>query len=306
MLHLPQILNQHGLFQRLNGLKKESHKFGDLKEAILNHGTDAILRMERIRHLNAVVLKEFELFADQAVLKGEKRVVFAAQSMGALLGEISPLFSTLRVLQNRVLALTSAWESVQLPKSMNDFSKKADKYSVSRDVKDAIASYWERSGKHVKFYRDIDQHDFNRAELTSRYFIDLLPEPRVLAELPDYQSVLRPSEFSYANQINAFEFLDDACFELHKLIEEIAELYGAEEVPHSDSVRMDQLGDLIPWRSRTLAIMYEQSLETTENGRQMNLSAIRIDQNTEGKLVLQKMLLDGKQLEAAKKLYGVQ
>jgi|GEM_PF-1734772 len=304
MLYLPQILNQHGLFQKLNGLKKQDPRLGDLKEAIFNHGTDAIIRMEKIRRLNDLVIKEFTLFADQMKLSDESLIVFSSQSMGALLGEISPLLSTLRILQNRVLALVSLWEGLPLPASVSNFCKKAEKYDVSEKVKNSILAYWETSGKHVKFYRDVDQHDFNRSELSSRYFMKLKPHMIAYAELPDYQKRMKKSEFSYEEQVNAFEFLDDACFELHSLIEELAEEYGAKAQPHGASVRMDQLGDLTPWRERTLAVMYEQNLEDQDGKKTLNLKGIRFDQNKDGQMVLQQMILDGDNLVNAKKLYG--
>jgi hypothetical protein len=134
MLYLPELLNQHRLFQHLNGLSKDAAAFSDLKQAILNHGTDAILRMERIRSLNTSVLSEFRLFADQMNLKDDK-VVFSSASMGALLSEISPLLSTIRILQNKTLALVSVWESISLPQSMNDFMKKKEIYNISVSIR---------------------------------------------------------------------------------------------------------------------------------------------------------------------------
>jgi len=109
MLFLPELLNEHRLFLRFNGLEKKGLSFSDLKEAILNHGTDAILRMERIRTSNTQILGEFDLFADQMDLSDD-RVVFSSVSMGALLSEIPPLLSSVRILQNKILALVSKWE----------------------------------------------------------------------------------------------------------------------------------------------------------------------------------------------------
>ena len=291
MLYLPDLLNQHRLFQHLNGLSKESAEFGDLKEAILNHGTDAILRMERIRSLNKNVLNEFGLFADQMNLQDDK-VVFSSGSMGALLSEISPLLSTIRVLQNKTLALISIWESASLPQSMNDFMKKKERYGILADVKKLIEGYWEKSGKFAKFYRDIDQHDFVTSEVTSRYFVMHKPEAITYVELPDFQEVTKRSELTYADGTNALEFLDDACFQVHELIEGISKNYGANPSPITPSTRLAQLGDLTPYRPRTLATMFEQKVKKVDGKTTLNLGAIRIDQLEDGRLEIAKILLD--------------
>lgn len=304
MLYLPEMLNQHGLFLHVNGLKKGDQRLSDLKESIFNHGTDAILRMERIRSLRMRILREFDLFADQ-ITDAEEVIVYASSSMGALLNEVAPLFSTLRVLQNRVLALVSLWEGVSVPSSINDYCKQPEKYKVSGSVKKLISDYWERSGKHVKFYRDLEQHEFSEAILTARYFMRLKPDRNVLVEIPDYQDSIKRSELAYENGINALEFLDDACFELHRLLEEIAQHYGGLQTPHTESVRLSQLGELTPWRNRTLSLLYSEKITQNADGRKLNLSAVRIGQNDEGKVVVQKMLLEGPKLQNAASLYGV-
>ncbi|MGB2201070.1 MAG: hypothetical protein ACPH5G_06985, partial [Pseudooceanicola atlanticus] len=283
--------NQHRLFQHLNGLSKDAAAFSDLKQAILNHGTDAILRMERIRSLNTSVLSEFRLFADQMNLKDDK-VVFSSASMGALLSEISPLLSTIRILQNKTLALVSVWESISLPQSMNDFMKKKESYNISSITKQLIEGYWEKSGKFAKFYRDIDQHDFLASEVTSRYFVMHQPEAITYVELPDFQTVMKRSEFTYTDGTNALEFLDDACFEVHELIECISITYGADPSPITPSTRLAQLGDLTPYRPRTLATIFEQKVKKIDGRTTLNIGAIRIDQLKDGRLEFAKIVLD--------------
>ncbi|MCB1518298.1 MAG: hypothetical protein KDJ19_11865 [Hyphomicrobiaceae bacterium] len=305
MLYLPEILNRHNLFLALNGLNKPTPTFSDLKEAIINHGSDAFQRMERIRGLNERILVEFSLFADQMHLISEERVVFASQSMGSILTEISPFFATLRVLQNKILALISAWESVRLPSSMSDLCKKPEKYNLSVEARQLIQKYWETSGKHIKFYRDIDQHNFSRTDLTSRYFVRFVPELVTYIELPDYQATRNESAFTYDNKINALEFLDEAAYQIHELIENLAKSYGATPTPHRDSVRLDQLGELVPRRYRTIAVMYESRVQHVGDKNVLNIKALRIDQNEDGKMTLQQMTLDDDQLKKASSLYGI-
>jgi hypothetical protein len=304
MIFLPEILNNHGLFQHFNGLKKEGQSFGDLKEAILNHGTDAILRMERIRSLNERVIGEFSLFANQMDLKDDK-LVFSSTSMGALLSEVSPLLSTVRILQNKAIGLVGVWESVSMPQSMNDFVKKSRNYKISGNAKELINQYWELSGRYVKYYRDIDQHDFVGTELTSRYFIKIRPEIISHIEIPDFQETTKRSSFTYEKQLNALEFLDDACDQVHKLIEDIAKVYGAASVPIQGSTRLAQLGDLTPFRQRTLSVMFEQSVSMKGGIKDLNLSAIKMNQLEDGRIEIQKILLTKEKLDKARELYGV-
>ena len=157
----------------------------------------------------------------------------------------------------------------------------------------------------MKFYRDVDQHDFGGSELTSRYFVQVQPMPAINIEFPDYQETIKRSAFTYQNKTNATVLLDDACFQIHELIEDISKLYGANVAQHSQRTRLDQLGDLTPWRQRTLAVMYEQNINRSDTEITLYLSSIRIDQLEDGRLQLQKMLLTDEKLEQAEKLYGI-
>ena len=304
MLFLPDLLNQHHLFLRLNGLEVKNEKQSDLKESILNHGTDAILRMERIRNLNYKIIREFDLFANQLKMTDEK-IVFASNSMGAILGEIPPLLSTLRILQNKALAIISLWQPVSLPSSINSFCKNPKNYKVHLKLGSKINKYWEKSGKLVKFYRDIDQHSFSHSALTSRYFIRLRDSAETYVEFPDFKQNGNQGGFRYSDEVSGLEFLDDACFQLHELIEEIATHFGARSTPHRSSIRMDQLGDLIPYKHRTLGVLYEEKIQRIEGENVLKLSALRFDQNGEGKLVVQNMSLDGDDLIKASQMYGL-
>ena len=118
------------------------------------------------------------------------------------------------------------------------------------------------------------------------------PEAITYVELPDFQEVTKRSKFTYADGTNALEFLDDACFEVHELIEGISKNYGADPSPITPSTRLTQLGDLTPYRPRTLATMFEQNVENVDGKTTLNLGAIRIDQLEDGRLECAKMLLD--------------
>ncbi|MCB0699330.1 MAG: hypothetical protein H6551_03010 [Chitinophagales bacterium] len=304
MLLLPNLLNEHKLFQVFNGLEVNSEAFSDFKESVLNHGTDAILRMERIRSVNNGAIKEFELFEDQLNLQDE-RVVFSSQSVGVILNEISPLLSTIRILQNKLCSFVSKWESVSLPQSINDFMKKPDVYEINATVRKMLVKYWEEHGKYAKFYRDIDQHDYGKSELTSRYFMQVIPEKIVFVEVPDFQDSINRASFTYNNKTNIIVFLDEACYELHEVYENIAKEYGANPTQHQDSTRLAQLGDLLPARERTLALMYQTKIIKSEKGNAMDISAIKIDQNTEAKLVLQNCRLNSEKIKEANNMYGI-
>lgn len=179
---LPEILNSEKLFLSFATLsKKEDQKFTNLKIEILERSTTALLHLIKIRQLNTECVNEFCLFEDQLNIK-DSRIVYASISLGFLLNEISPLLSTLRMLQNLLLKIISSIEGESLPSSISDYFKKSYKYTISNKAKEILASYWEITGKKLKLYRDIDQH-FN--SLTENYFMEILPHKQVLIQFPD-------------------------------------------------------------------------------------------------------------------------
>lgn len=289
----------------MNGIKQSEHKFNDFKESVLSHGTAALLHLISIEQANKQCQKEFELFEDQLNLQDD-RIVFSSQSLGFLLNEISPSLSTLRMLQNKLIMFVNIMEKPKnsLPVSISDYVKNSEQYKISKETKTIILKYWNSTGKYAKFFRDIDQHDITNNPLTSRYFMQITPRKTVFLEFPDYQHPIQRSKFEYGEKINGIEFLNQSFTELHQAFEDLANFYGSSPTPHQQSVRLAQLGDLTPFRNRTLAVLYEINFKSEKGATTLNLSALRVDHQADGKVNLRELYLKNDSLEKAKTHYG--
>ena len=300
---LPGLLNSNKLFLHFANLNKEKdQKFESLKTEVLSRSTSALLHLMNINQFNAECVKEFGLFENQLNVKDD-RIVFTSISLGFLLNEISPLLSTLRMLQNLILKVVSSIEKQSLPSSISDYFKKPNKYPISKDAKELIEKYWKRTGENVKLYRDVDQH-FN--SLTENYFMAIFPNKHILILFPDNPEEKSMNKFRYEKNINGTIFLNEAFKELHTIFESLAVTYGAKPGSHQLSICMKQLGDLTPARDRALAFNFEKNISQADGKTNLNISGWGIDQLPDLRLSIRQYFLDESGLEKAMKTYSVQ
>ena len=302
-MQLPDILNRNNLFLFLNGLENDDKTtLNQVKDEIFSRGTSAILHLIRIQDLNKFCIQEYSLYENQLNNIKDNRIVFSSETLGYLLNEISPLFGTLRLLQNLSLKLLKTLGVNTLPKSINDYIKKPESHKVQPEIQDRIFHHWKSSGEKLKQYRDIDQH---YKWLTSRYFLQVKDQKRIIIEIPDNPETKSPKNFTYKEEINAIDFLNKAFIEIHDLIENIAKQDGAESTTHQQGLLMDQLGDLTPFANRTLSFMYSKYINLENGLKSMHMEGIGMDQLETGQLSLRKYFLDKENLERAKVLYGI-
>lgn len=298
---LPGLLNQHKLFHHLAGLSKKEQKFQTLKSEILARSTTSLLHLLRIGQLNTECVAEFSLFEDQLNIQDDK-IVFSSVSLGFLLNEISPLMSSMRLLQNLMIKLISSYEGTSLPNSIADYVKKSGSYKIDEKAKSILEKYWNSTGEKLRSYRDLDQHF---TTLADQYLIQIKPQKTILLRFPDNPEIKSSAKFTYNQNINGLEFLD-ACFkEIHEAFEELSKNYGAKPNDHQMSISLDQLGDLRPARDRTLAFSFEKNISVVDGKNNMNLSGWGCDQLPDLRLSFKKYFLDYWGLEKAKKTYGI-
>ncbi|MCW5212691.1 hypothetical protein VU04_07245 [Desulfobulbus sp. TB] len=295
---LPELLNSNNLLLSLSGLKKD-HAFEELKSDILARTTSALLHVIHINQTSRECTNEFNLFESQLNIKDSK-IVYSSMTLGFLLNEISPLLSTLRMLQNILLKLISSIEGISLPSSINDYIKKRKKFRISDEAARILLEYWESTGLQLKLYRDIDQHF---GALTQRYFMRTKPVSKILIQFPDNPEVKSLKRFSYKNNINGIEFLENAFTDLAATFDKLAELYGAKSEPHNMSISFAQLGELTPPTDRTLSFSYEKSFSNVGGGVQMNISGWGADQLPDMRLSFRKYELDKEGLAKASEMY---
>lgn len=299
-MQLPDLLNSNNLFLSLNGLERNNGQtLAHVKDEIFSRGTSALLHLIRIQKLNKVCLAEFSLYENQLTNIKDKRIVYSSESLGYLLNEISPLFGTLRLLQNLSIKLLKVIDVKTLPKSINDYFKKPDLHEVKEITRKHLSEHWKSTGELLKHYRDIDQH---YKWLFGRYFLQIDPR-KIIIELPNNPETKSPTKFSYSKEINAIDFLNKAFQEIHQLIENIAVEHGGKKSFHNQGISLEQIGDLTPFSNRTLSFMYSTYIKSENGTNTMHLEGIGMDQLETGQLSVRKYFLDDENLGRAKKMY---
>ncbi|MDO8282824.1 MAG: hypothetical protein Q7U10_09440 [Thermodesulfovibrionia bacterium] len=296
-MYLADLLNSRGLFQRTSSWKS-STEFADDVSLLLSRGTSAVISILKIEQTQLNCVREFELFENQLNCM-EDRIVFNSQSLVELQNEISPLLSTLRIMQDVTVSLISKSLKISLPSSINDTIKKIEKYGLPNEVKNLLCDYWNSGGASIRDYRILDQHFTG---ISDRVFLQLQPAKKVLLLFPDNPKEKSKKSFTFDKEICGISVLRVGFDEVHKLIESIADYLGYQPSPLPTSTNMYQLGDLHPSRNRLLSFIFETPLSIRPDGsKQINISGIRISQLEDGKLQLQNMFLTKDKL---KKLIG--
>ena len=295
-MYLADLLNSHGLFQRCATWMQDQDYANDIS-LMLNRGTAAVVAILRMEELQRLCVQEFGLFDDQ-IENTEDRIVFNSRSMVALQNEISPLLYSLRIMQDLVNVLVRKRAKKSIPRSISETIKKLDKYGLPNDLKDRYVKYWTSGGSRIRDYRDLDTH---YTSIVEHVFLQLAPSKKVLLLFPDNPQVKSKAKLTYDKEICGISTLRIGFDDLHEFVESVAEFfaYGPTELPAT--VGMSQLGDLRPFRRRTIAFHYESPITAkADGGLEMNISGIRVGQLDDGRAEFQKLYLSKEKLEGLK------
>lgn len=287
-MYLADLLNSRGFFQRTSNWAQELGMADDIS-FLLSRSTSTVVSILRLEQAQIKCVREFELFEEQ--LEGlEDRIVFNSQSMVELQNEISPLLSSLRIMQDLTIRLVrKKLENNNIPSSINSAMKKLDVLDVPDKLKALFNKYWKNGGKEIRDYRVLDQH---YSGLSDHAFLQLKPDRKVLLLFPDDPTEKSRSKFTYEKEICGISLLRVGFDDLHELIENIAAYFGFELGKLQTETILHQLGDLRPFRNRVLSLLFEaQIIQQPDGVFVQNVSAIKISQNEKGKLIIQKLLL---------------
>ncbi|MGD2117108.1 MAG: hypothetical protein PVG66_02010 [Chromatiales bacterium] len=292
-MYLADLLNSYGFFPRAATLWKD-HNYAELLNDILSRATSSVVSINRIDELQRHCFREFELFEEQIDNK-EDLIVFNSISMVSLQNEISPLLSSLRIMQDLTNDLVRKLSGTNIPRSISDTIKKMDRYDLPQELKDLYTKYWgEGGGSKLREYRIADQHYSN---IVDHVFLQLSPIRNVLLMFPDNPGAKSKSKYTYNNKICGISVLRIGFDEIQEFIERILEYYEIQPSQHSESISLDQWGDLRPYRRRALGLMYQTKVTQTENNkRNLNISAICFSQLEDGGIESQNMLLSEEML----------
>lgn len=106
-------------------------------------------------------------------------------------------------------------------KSLNEFVKSLE-IQPTEELDNIIINYWEKGGKKIKAYRDIIEHN-QHVKSDFRYIIRVSPygESVPLLILPDNPEDKSIDKLQYNNEINAYEYLNDAYEQTIECIEAV-------------------------------------------------------------------------------------
>ena len=276
-MYLAELLNSRDLFQSASNLVGDPSGKDDIAE-FLFRATSEVIHIERIQQLHQTCLYEYQLFTDTLQVTRE-RIVLGSPTVVMLANEIPPLLNTLRIMQNMVLPMCARARKLRcsVAASLNDAVRGLHTYPFPQALKKRTLAYWQSSGRHLKDYRDLDQH---YRTIATRILLQLQPELRMLVQLPDNPSTKRVSEYTFVEGRNALEYIPKCFSELHVWVEDIAGILGCKPSPIKTFVGMSQLGTLVPPTAGTIALIVEH--DATSKGKRMK--AVEISQLEDGRL----------------------
>jgi hypothetical protein len=291
-MYLPNLLNTYGLFQHTSGLNSES-EFADDLALLLSRATSAVVCINRIDFLQKQCFAEFDLFDDQ-ITDFDDRIVFYSESLVELQNQISPLLSALRMMQDILNQLIRRkFPILTLPRSISDTIKGIDKYELPEEIKTLLTSYWSNCGSRLRDLRILDQH---YSSIVDNILLQTKPDRRIVLLFPDNSEEKSSAKWIFKDKIDGISELRIGFDETHQLIEDIFQFLGYTPSALTDSVKLSQLGELTPFRKRTLSLWVEKKVKVEGNIRNMNIKGMRIGQNEDGKLELQNMIVSDKKI----------
>jgi hypothetical protein len=152
-MYLADRFNESGLFQNLGGLQEEikiDYKKEEIFKEFLFRASSAYLILWEMENLNQKCIKEYFKREDMLNVKSQ-RIAFWSPDLVELLNQITPFFTTMRILQNSILKLLSLKENLATtpPKSLNDAIGHLEKYGLRENISEIISNYWNNGGREV-------------------------------------------------------------------------------------------------------------------------------------------------------------
>lgn len=273
-MYLADELNRRGLFQSFGSWPSPQVDRDDASD-FLFRASCALVNLNRIEELTKACLKDLKAFEPQLSITRD-RIVLGSYSVVALVSEIPPLLSTLRMMQNMILSMAARVLGISdVAQSLNDVVKKLRRSRLPDSVKQATLRYWDDHGLRLKEYRDLDQHHY---VITNSTFLETRPERKLWVLLPDNPSVKTQKHFTYQERVNALDYLPTAFRMFHDYAEGVAQEVGCSPKPLPLSTPMASLGSMQPPKPGTLALIVEFDGST----------AVELSQCADGRLAVQK------------------
>jgi len=256
-MYLPNLLNSYGLFQHTSNLNAEP-EFSDDLALLLSRATSAVVCINRMDFLQKQCFAEFELFNDQ-ITDFDDRIVYYSESIVELQNQISPLLSALRMMQDILNQLIRRkYPKLNLPRSISETIKGIEKYDLPYEIKTLLTNYWNNYGSRIRDLRILNQH---YSSIVDNIFLQTKPDKRIVLLFPDNPQEKSNKKWTFKEEIDGIGELRIGFDETHQVIEDIFQFLGYTLTLVTDSVKLAQLGDLTPFRKRTLSLWVEKKVQ---------------------------------------------
>ncbi len=283
MHYLPKLLNQRGIFQRLNSaLRDESTAESTRKqiERFLYRATCVLVGINSIYRAEGASVTFAKSYVKQLKLPENGRVAIATDPLFEVYSQIHNTVSSLVLMQNSILNISKPILGVdaQTPKSLADAMKKGlAEYGFEKEVISHIQNYWDKYGSYIRDVRNVDEH---YDALVDQTFFEFINEPgQIKVFLPDNPNVKSPARFTYDDEIDAAQAIIDTFNALNALFEEICKHAGYEPSQFSNSLSLGQIGILKEGEERTLGLLIQfDGKETKGNETIIKLDTIEMMQ----------------------------
>jgi hypothetical protein len=272
-------LNRMRLFRKTSQFVIEEN-CKDTINQVLYRASATVLSFKKISQYQHKCLCEYERNKVHAKIKNNKVQYISANSI-SIFNEVTPVLSSLRILQNLFITLLSKKFKVSLPSSMNDYQKKMTKYNIPDEINKMIKSYWASSGEYLKQLRDIDQHFFYLNEFS---YMSFSPKQEIVIIFPDNPEIKSANKFKFTKKINGIEYLHTAFNEIHELYESLSNYLGFEGNDILFSISLKHLKIDEGENERTLLMLYQEDYEKKNEKVIVHPSCLIANKNIKGKL----------------------
>ena len=302
MRYQPNILNEYGVFLRLNSLLRDSGEdqvFANRAEHFLYRVSCILASLKNMYSSEEQTVYLVRNYLNQIQFDSSKRIAISAPPLFYVYAQIPACLTLLVILQNELIGIFQKIENVggDVPSSLNKALKKGlTKYGFSQGLNDQVNEYWSNGGKYIRDLRVVNEHHF--ALVDNSYFYYESDPGQILVLLPDNPEVKSMKKFTYALENDAFDVLSKGVMALNDLTDSVLEKAGYSSQPFTNSIYMGHMGSLEQPQNRTLGLMINvESAKQTGKGVHLVLDTIEMsqiipDEPGKGNIAVRKMKTD--------------
>lgn len=269
MHYLPNLLNKNKFFLPLASLSpnpKSKMSLTSKIERFLYRGTCAITS---VLSMNDSINQSERLgleYVNQLSFDKNNRVPFACSELFLAYAQIPAALSSIVIMQNQLLRLISSitGQGQNIPKSMNDaFKKGIEKIGFDEEITHLLKIYWNNGGQYIREVRNVNEYFDALVDYTFFQFKNNIGT--VLIFLPDNPEIKSAKKFTYYQEKNAINILDDALTSINNLISSICKLQNISNGQFGPSIMVNQVAYLDKIGEETLGVFI--SVEKIVDGR---------------------------------------